>query len=69
MTANRSDRDHYRGSQLPLKPHHDPFRRQRLFRYYSTPVYAELREFLATRGYHPVAGIGAFIDTLGFAAS
>lgn len=35
----------------------------------SPQVHAELRRFLISRGYHPVASWGWFIDTLGFAAS
>jgi hypothetical protein len=36
------------------------------FRYASPTVHTELARFLTERGYHPVAGLGAFIDSLGF---
>ena len=39
------------------------------FRCHASPiVHAELRQFLTHRGQHPIAGHGAFIDRLGFAA-
>jgi hypothetical protein len=38
------------------------------FRHPSPAVQAELRRFLAGRGYHPIAGAGWFTDALGFAA-
>jgi hypothetical protein len=33
----------------------------------STAVHSELRAFLAARGHHPTAGLGAFLDTLSLA--
>jgi hypothetical protein len=35
-------------------------------RHASPAVYTELAQFLTEHGYHPVAGLGAFIDSLGF---
>jgi len=42
---------------------------EEFFRCHASPqTHAELREFLTSRGYHPVTGLGGFIDALGFAA-
>lgn len=37
------------------------------FRHASPAVHAELRKFLTERGHHPNAGLGTFLDGLGFA--
>ena len=41
---------------------------EEFFRHASPAVHTELRQFLTEHGYHSIAGLGAFLDSLAFTA-